>query len=191
MDINTQRCPNCAGQLGMEGNKKICPFGAEFEIDTYEADEVKETKTSYIIQEEKKIEITPEDKEKRIKDICAEFIKCHGSEEFKITEKLIKEFKIPFGEKIYLAHDDTLRHTGKNGFVITENGIYGREIFDPTATFTSFSKMYNDVSNIVWYDKAHSVIKYKGKVLTYYSRPGKAKEEIMNLIVAIVALKSV
>jgi len=47
-------------------------------------------------------------------------------------------FQIPENERVLLAHDDTLWKTGKNGFVLTDRGIYCC-FMDGTPTFTDWA----------------------------------------------------
>ena len=50
--------------------------------------------------------------------------------------------KIPDNEEIYLAHDDTLLKSGKNGFALCGQGIYTRELWG-TPQFVSWEEFIN------------------------------------------------
>lgn len=43
---------------------------------------------------------------------------------------LRERLSIPAGQKVFLAHDDTLMHSGKNGYCLTTDGIYCRELLE-------------------------------------------------------------
>ena len=120
-----------------------------------------------------------------IQKMCSEFLTRVGTDEFKVTEKLLNSLGIPQSEKILLAHDDTLSKSGKNGFVITEKGIYCREILKKETTFTTFSELQQNASQIAWGDKAHALIKINNKTLTYCSVGGNTRDQIMLLLKSI------
>lgn len=65
-----------------------------------------------------------------IKNLCQQFLQAHNASQFKCSQKLKSALGIENmdDEDIYLARDDTLLHTGKNGFAITKDGIYCRDV---------------------------------------------------------------
>lgn len=44
---------------------------------------------------------------------------------------LLQNLGIPNGAKVFLAHDDTIFHNGKNGFAVWENGISVKALWEP------------------------------------------------------------
>ena len=46
-------------------------------------------------------------------------------------------------EDVYLIHDDTIFGSGKNGFAITQRGLYCRDFGEPTAHFVSWEDFAN------------------------------------------------
>lgn len=69
---------------------------------------------------------------------CERFLAAVGDSNFKSTNKIIKGLNINQGDDIYLIHDDTMFKSGKNGFAITREGLYCREMGDKTAHFVSW-----------------------------------------------------
>ena len=56
----------------------------------------------------------------------------------KHNDRVRQRFPIPARSKILLAHDDTLRGSGKNGFALCDDGIYLKGLFAADRTFTSW-----------------------------------------------------
>ena len=70
---------------------------------------------------------------------CEDFLNDRDVDEddFESSRKIVNGLDVE-GDEIYLIHDDTLFKSGKNGFAITDAGIYCRDWGDPRATFTSW-----------------------------------------------------
>ena len=70
------------------------------------------------------------------------------------NEQSINVFACFDNEEVYLAHDDTLFKNGRNGFAITEEGIYCREFMGEYTNYVTFEELakakriYIDGSNI-------------------------------------------
>lgn len=75
-----------------------------------------------------------------IQELCNVFLEAHPGTTFTISKELLFEHHVGEGEKIFLGHDDTLFHSGKNGFVVTDRGIYCREMWEETV-FTSYADL--------------------------------------------------
>ena len=67
--------------------------------------------------------------EDAIETLCNTFYMTHDKYHYQVSNALKAGLGIG-DEKIYLAHDDTLLGTGKNGFAITESGFYCRRFLD-------------------------------------------------------------
>ena len=80
--------------------------------------------------------------EKRIGLLCEQFLDSHKSNinYYIPSEKQLNIFGIHH-EKVFIAHDDTVFQNGKNGFVITEKGIYDRGMFESTTNYHSFKEL--------------------------------------------------
>ena len=95
----------------------------------------------------------PANRYERIEQLCKEFAVGRDSSMYKDSHKL--GFTLgTLNDDVYLAHDDTLFKTGKNGFAITKSGIYCREFLSSTTVMTTFeelaeaSRIYINASNI-------------------------------------------
>ena len=62
-----------------------------------------------------------------IKLECELFAKTHGKGRYEASQKLRKHLGLQ--DEVYLGYDDTIFQSGKNGFAITESGIYHRDTF--------------------------------------------------------------
>lgn len=75
-----------------------------------------------------------------MKTLCNAFLSDHGKRSFTVTSDLLLHLKVPQKEKVFLGHDDTVFHSGKNGFVVTDSGIYCREMVS-NLVFTSYKDL--------------------------------------------------
>lgn len=122
--------------------------------------------------------------EDRIRFICNEFLSCHEKSKFMTASKMIKYFGVPNNEMILIAHDDTLVQNGKNGFIITEKGIYCRGMMEKDTSFTSYKNLTSD-SKI--YMQSNEIFADNHK-LAYYCGNAKTKDELMSLFEKIVSV---
>ena len=81
--------------------------------------------------------------------------------------KLLAAFPIPESETVLLAHDDTLRGNGKNGFALTEQGIYVKQLFDKKPSFLSW-KVFRECERLEYPEDNKSVLH---AVFSSYSLP--------------------
>lgn len=97
----------------------------------------------------------------KIRTLCNDFIKAHDQKNFHVSPSLKQNLGIESmsDDKIFLARDDTLIRSGKNGFVITTEGIYCREMASK-ANHVSF----NDLANAKVIKKKFSGSIYADKV---------------------------
>lgn len=74
------------------------------------------------------------------RDQCRDFLDKNKADasKFRSTSKILQGLDIKSSDDVYLIHDDTLFGSGKNGFAITDNGIYCREFGDGTSHFVSW-----------------------------------------------------
>lgn len=111
-----------------------------------------------------------------IKTACESFMIMHDRSNYEASYKLKNFFGI-LDEDVYLGHDDTLFKSGKNGFAITENGIYCREMFGSYTNYVSFEELGN-VENI--YING-SEIYADGKIIAYITGSSDDKEDLKDL----------
>jgi len=74
------------------------------------------------------------------RDACAALLEDVDASYFSSSNKIVRGLGITGGE-IYLIHDDTMFKSGKDGFAITSDGIYCREMGEKTAHFVSWEKL--------------------------------------------------
>jgi|GEM_PF-1364749 len=74
------------------------------------------------------------------RDQCAEFLDKNKDDQstFRSTDKVLRGLNIQHEDEVYLIHDDTLFGSGKNGFAVTDSGMYCREFGDGSAHFVSW-----------------------------------------------------
>lgn len=74
------------------------------------------------------------------RDQCRKFLEKNIADQskFRSTSKVLQGLDIKSSDDIYIIHDDTLFGSGKNGFAITDNGIYCRELGDGSSHFVSW-----------------------------------------------------
>ena len=60
--------------------------------------------------------------------VCEDFLDHNDSGYFRNAPKILRGLEIPPGENVFLIHDDTFMSSGKNGFAITERGLYCRDL---------------------------------------------------------------
>ena len=73
-------------------------------------------------------------------EACRDFLRGKDVDEdsFETSRKITSGLGVE-ADEVYLIHDDTMFKSGKNGFAITDAGIYCRELGDRRATFTSWA----------------------------------------------------
>jgi len=72
---------------------------------------------------------------------CKAFLKRADQSSFTSSGKILRGLAIPDGSEVYLIHDDTMFKTGKNGFAITNDGLYCREFAEKTINFISWKDL--------------------------------------------------
>ena len=139
------KCPNCAGKLSINGNKKICIYcDSEFydflEGGIHNKTQEIASENNHSFEKEKWHKYIKLNQGEIVKQICIDDICGIAAKlNIEITDKnqvLVidtqkeniarKNFIIPNGEAIYLLHDSTIFGNVKKGFAICENGFYYR-----------------------------------------------------------------
>jgi len=106
---------------------------------------------------------------------------------FDVSPKLVKHFGIPETATIYLGHDDTIFHSGKEGFVIASSGIYLRESFSKVVHFD-----YSDIIGtfIDYYaPESHFNVCSNHRKLTLLTGNKSAQAEIKDLLQKIAGFR--
>lgn len=80
-----------------------------------------------------------------IQELCARFVSAFGEDRFLLRgSALVRGLHLPDDEAIYLAHDDTLFHTGQCGFAITSGGVYCRLLAGKKTKHMTFEELGRD-----------------------------------------------
>jgi len=98
-------------------------------------------------------------------DACSEFLEGFEDGTFAVTNKIFDGLSIEEDEDVYLIHDDSILGRGKNGFAITEGGLYCREMGEPVSLFL-------DWDSFAQYDQPYindSYIEANGVKICYYT----------------------
>lgn len=111
-----------------------------------------------------------------IKTACEVFVMTHDASQYDVSYKLKCTLGIEYQE-VYLAHDDTIFKSGKNGFAITEEGIYCRELFGAYTNHVSFEELSRADSIYV----SNSNIYADGEMIGYYSGSDSVRRDLKDL----------
>ena len=143
------RCPACGGIIGQEISSRVvtCEYcGSRFALDDDEArlffdspDDVPEEEPEW------KRALPMVD---YAAQVCADFLDgLDDDDDFHSSPKILRGLNVADGEEVFLIHDDTFLKSGKNGFAITNAGLYCRELSERPefVTWASFAKMEEPV----------------------------------------------
>lgn len=100
---------------------------------------------------------------------CAQWLEDHADSKklFSCAPNILRGLEIDDSETVYLIHDDTLLNSGKDGFAITERGLYCRPMLED-AVFYSWDKFRKMAAPEI----EDSYIVCKGRRICYISRDG-------------------
>lgn len=159
MKLLDLRCPSCGGIIGQSNSGRIviCEYcGSRFALDDEEANLFAEDTVSAREEDPADLPSMVEFAE----SACTKFIDDFGTgDSFRNTPKILRGLGIVNSERVFLIHDDTIMKSGKNGFAITERGLYCRELaeertFHDWESFAKLGQPKRDSSCIVCDDKS-------------------------------------
>lgn len=109
---------------------------------------------------------------------CKTLLEDLGTErkEFKSTRKVIAGLGLENAGDILLAHDDTLFKTGKDGFAITREGIFCREMGEDESHFISWQKFAHGKRPLL----DGSYIRQGALSIGYYTGNDGVKQELLD-----------
>lgn len=113
--------------------------------------------------------------------LCTVYEVTHDKTAYEEAYKLRNIFGLHH-EEVYLEHDDTVFKSGKNGFAITEKGIYHRGMFE---SYTSFIP-YEDLAKGKGLYEEGGNFYMDGERIAYMSSPVEDKEDFLQLLIDIV-----
>ena len=130
MQLLEIKCPACGAAVSdrITGRVMTCAYcGSRFVLDGEEAelflDDIAEEEVS-----DDPLDALP--MSVFASRVCEEFLSNTDPSRFKDTPKIRTGLGIPDGETVYLIHDDTMFHSGKDGFAVTEKGLYCRGMYE-------------------------------------------------------------
>lgn len=120
--------------------------------------------------------------EKRVELLCKQFLYSHLAtiDHYRPSEKQLNIFGIHH-EEVFIAHDDTVFQNGKNGFVITEKGIYDRGMFESVTSYHSFKELSKG-KNLT----GENEIYLDGVRIAYMTTPRMDIEDLKDLLIDII-----
>ena len=87
---------------------------------------------------------------------------------------IVKGLNIPEQENVIFAHDATLLGNGKNGFALTDKGIYSRGMLEKNSCITPYELLKN-AKKFEWKDTGKTILMRDGGFLLYFCAPGKSE----------------
>lgn len=129
MQLLELKCPGCGAVIDQKITSRLvtCQYcGSRFALDGDEAEAFIESSDDVYEKEEERE--APSSMAGFAADACEEFLENFDSgDRFKSSSKILDGLGVG-DEDVYLIHDDTLFKSGKNGFAITEDGLYVRDL---------------------------------------------------------------
>ena len=111
-------CAYCGTRFALEGEElEALVGGTEAEDEEYVSDEDLESVEDFA------------------REACQEFREAVGGSSFRETHKIRAGLSILDDAEVFLIHDDTIFESGKNGFAITDDGFYCRDLGEGEAHF--------------------------------------------------------
>lgn len=150
--------------------------------------EIKETiskdkSSSKVDQTKRQLSDVPDFKN-AVQTLCTAFCAEHNANEFVSSGALRSYLGVGKDEEIYLAHDDTLFKSGKNGFVISSSGIYCKD-FTGSAVHTTYEVLRNAEKIYV---QGKTLVCADNNILSYYTGSSRMIAELKSLFEAIQAV---
>ena len=146
MRLLSMRCPSCGGIIdgGAMGGVVTCEYcGSRFALDEEEANVFAKSMSPESEDEIDDGESSSLSMTESAEQACSAFLahRDNGSS-FRSSTKIIRGLNIG-DDRVFLIHDDTFMKSGKNGFAITDRGIYCRDMGeDPDfVSWSEFGKM--------------------------------------------------
>ena len=126
MQLLNLTCPSCGASVArrLSGRRITCEYcGTAFLVDGEDLDEILE-ETALPSEDDALAGLSMARFAERV---CREFLdNTDHKSTFKDTPKIRSGLNVRDGEAVYLIHDDTMLNIGKNGFAVTNRGIYCR-----------------------------------------------------------------
>ena len=120
-----------------------------------------------------------------IAEICLKFLSYEENKGIDTGRKdnIINTLKIPSGDTIYLVHDDSWFKRGKNGFAITDRGVYVKDIGE-AADFVPWEE-FRKCKNI---ESKSCYVTADGRKIAYITGGDRLKSQVERLFITIYKL---
>ncbi len=174
MKLVDMKCSACGATItrSLTSNMVICEYcGSRYLLDDDEEDILQEVSAYNELEEARSLSIA-----EYAEQACANFLAGFDNGSFRETRKILRGLGVGDGENVFLIHDDTFMKSGKNGFAITDRGLYCREMSEE-ATFTDWQAFANLEEPVL--DDCY--IRCSGKSVCYYTDDNDLLPELMRL----------
>ena len=120
-----------------------------------------------------------------IAEICLKFLSYEENKGIDTGRKdnIINTLKIPSGDTIYLIHDDSWFKRGKNGFAITDRGVYVKDIGE-AADFVPWEE-FRKCKNI---ESKSCYVTADGRKIAYITGGDRLRSQVERLFITIYKL---
>ena len=177
MKVLSTSCPMCGGRYDgvLSAGILTCEYcGSRFMLEP----EVLEALGATVEDEPEEEEYEePEPMFDFVQNACQEFLKKVDRDHFQTSRKIVKGLEIADGIEVYLIHDDTLFKSGKNGFAITDAGLYCREMGDGSAHYLS----WGDLAEASKPEIDDSYIRVDNVSIAYFTDGEDEMDELLSL----------
>ena len=120
-----------------------------------------------------------------IAEICQKFLSYEENKGIDTGRKdnIINTLKIPSGDTIYLVHDDSWFKRGKNGFAVTDRGVYVKDIGE-AADFVPWEE-FRKCKNI---ESKSCYVTADGRKIAYITGGDRLRSQVERLFITIYKL---
>ena len=120
-----------------------------------------------------------------IAEICLKFLSYEENKGIDTGRKdnIINTLKIPSGDTIYLVHDDSWFKRGKNGFAVTDRGVYVKDIGE-AADFVPWEE-FRKCKNI---ESKSCYVTADGRKIAYITGGDRLRSQLERLFITIYKL---
>lgn len=120
-----------------------------------------------------------------IAEICQKFFSYEENKGIDTGRKdnIINTLKIPSGDTIYLVHDDSWFKRGKNGFAVTDRGVYVKDIGE-AADFVPWEE-FRKCKNI---ESKSCYVTADGRKIAYITGGDRLRSQVERLFITIYKL---
>ena len=120
-----------------------------------------------------------------IAEICLKFLSYEENKGLDTGRKdnIINTLKIPSGDAIYLVHDDSWFKRGKNGFAVTDRGVYVKDIGE-TVDFVPWEE-FRKCKNI---ESKSCYVTADGRKIAYITGGDRLRSQVERLFITIYKL---